>query len=66
MDKPEPDPSSTPHHIWCNFFASRRAEDCQMCKDFWERFPYDSPDTEEGLMKKHFPDNLIRVPTPIR
>ena len=32
-----------------------------MCKGLWKEYPYGSPGEQEGLMKKHFPDNVERT-----
>ena len=45
------------HHVWCNFFLYRKREGCSMCDDLFKHYPMKG--TEEEMMKKHFPDNVI-------
>ena len=47
------------HHIWCSFFERPR-EGCQMCERLYKEYPMKEGETGEDLMKKHFPNNIIR------
>jgi hypothetical protein len=33
---------------------------CKMCWDLFDKYPYKNDEEMEGLMKKHFPDNVSR------
>jgi len=41
------------HHIWCNKFMGPR-EDCKMCQDLFQRYPY-SGMTPDEMLAKYFP-----------
>lgn len=43
------------HHIWCNFFTSVKAEDCEMCKGLNKRYPMNGRNEIE-MMKEFFPN----------
>ena len=47
------------HHIWCNFAMFRRVEECKQCKGLFKDYPMEGL-TPDELMKKHFPNNVIR------
>jgi len=47
------------HHIWCNFFMTKKPSECEMCKRFNEKYP-EGDLTEDELQKKYFPDAIIR------
>ena len=48
------------HHIWCNYYFSKKVSDCPMCKRFFEEYPMKggSPD---DLLKVYFPSVIKRV-----
>jgi len=47
------------HHPWCNYFM-RPFEGCPMCKGLFERYPFEPGMAPGDLMKKHFPENVLR------
>lgn len=52
----------TEHHVWCNYWT-RPVKDCKGCNGptgYWARFPYDTTEELDGLMKKHFPNAIER------
>lgn len=49
------------HHIWCNWFMRPR-EGCTMCERLYQEYPPEGL-TPEELVKKHFPDVIIREGT---
>jgi hypothetical protein len=58
------------HHIWCNGLPSSPVKGCRWCdpdgtgtQGLWAKYPYDTGAEANGLMSKHFPDNIERPGT---
>jgi len=48
------------HHVWCNYYHKPR-EGCEMCKRLYEAYPDTDRLTPDELLKKYFPDAVLRT-----
>ena len=49
------------HHIWCNFWMRGPVEECDMCKRFFELYPYEGL-TGHEMVAKYFPGAIPLSP----
>jgi hypothetical protein len=47
------------HHIWCNKWHNPR-KGCEMCEKLYRDYPVKKGESGDELMKKHFPNNIVR------
>ena len=51
-------PMLEPHHVWCNH--QNRIGPCSQCDRLYSLYPVTETDSEDDLIRKHFPHAQVR------